>query len=170
MSDQLDVVMRGFMTALLTLKGLATILIALLMATTTGHLISFLIIIFHIDMLTGIIAGRVEMNKEGRKPKVFFLESSKMRQSVVKGTFYMFFFIGLFFITKILHINPIDIRITDKQFMLYELGLIICIGIEKYSIIENFKRMGFDIVAYVKKLAKTAWSVFDSIKNNKHEN
>lgn len=169
MSDQLEMAWRGFLTALLSLKGWLAVLISFLMATTVGHLIVYTIVVFHIDMITGILASRREMRKEGIKPKVFFLESSKMRQSVVKGGFYLWFFIGLFFLTKIMHIPAIDIRITDKHFMLYELGLIICIGIEKYSIIENFKRLGFDVLKMVKKISKAVWVTVDAVKNNKHE-
>jgi hypothetical protein len=44
----------------------------------------------------------------------------------------------------------------------------ICCVIEIYSIVfENFKRMGFDIIKQVKKIASSGWGVYKSIKNEK---
>lgn len=169
MSNQLDTVIRCFWTALLTLKGWGALLLAMLLASRTGHLVLFLVIIFHVDMITGILAGRKEAKARGEKPTVYFLESKKMRQSIVKAVFYMMFVVLLYFVSSILLIRPIDLFFSEVKFPLYEIGLIICIGIEKFSILENFKRLGFDVIAKVKTIAKQVWSVIGAVKNTNNE-
>jgi len=120
------------------------------------------------DFATGIWASYTEQrnNKAPTSKSGWFIESAKLRSSVVKSVFYMLFILGswamecLFFDKKISFTG-----VSSQPFTIVEIVIGICIAIEMYStLFENMKRAGYDIVAKVRKITKDVDSVVQSVK------
>ncbi len=150
-----------------SIKGWILMVLAVFLATRTGHLILFLIVVFHLDLITGILASYIKYKREKIKHEVYFLESEKFRMSIIKGGFYIWFTVGCYVIQQIFKID--DINVFGREFTLCELSLMVCIGIELYSNIENFKKMGFDLFGKIKTMAKGIWGLINAVKNKPNE-
>tara|TARA_R110000744_G_scaffold376168_1_gene490242 strand:- start:430 stop:993 length:564 start_codon:yes stop_codon:yes gene_type:complete len=127
------------------------------------------------DFITGMIASYIEW-KDGKveTPNVYFIESKKIRNTIVKSLSYLLFialiafFEVAFFTVNIPRLSEI---LSSKEFTGTEIAIGICVVIEFYSVLENFKRGGVDIIGKVKtvfgKIKSTKDALVSLIKKNK---
>lgn len=128
------------------------------------------------DFGTGILASWIEYKEKLKKEKdaehpPYFIESSKIRSSIIKAVVYMLF-IGLFMLFEMVFfkINITQLEsFTNRKFTGTEIVIIICFLVEFWSILENSKRAGFDIVGKIKSMIKNLLSVKDEISSIKEE-
>lgn len=114
-----------------------------------------------LDFITGIIASYTEDKKSKKTYKAYFIQSGRMRESVVKAIAYMFLIITTHVFVTVFSIPLITIPIVGIITSLTTLAFTICISIEVYSVFENLKRSGFDIFA---KLGKVITGITKGIK------
>ena len=121
----------------------------------------FLVIAYTLDFITGVIASFIERLREEKKiqevesftwkQKVIYffdnISSDQMKRSIVKGIAYSVFILCSHGIQFIFKIKPFSFSFSE---LVWDLPLIAVAGaivIELWSILlENFKRMGFDII------------------------
>ena len=121
----------------------------------------FLVIAYTLDFITGVIASFIERLREEKKIQevesftwkqnvVYFFDnisSDQMKRSIVKGIAYSVFILCSHGIQFIFKIKPFSFSFSE---LVWDLPLIAVAGaivIELWSILlENFKRMGFDII------------------------
>ena len=138
---------------------------------------TFLVIAYLLDFITGVIASFIERLEEEKKiqevesftwkQKVIYffdnISSDQMKRSIVKGIAYSVFILCSHGIQFIFKIKPFSFSFSD---LVWDLPLIAVAGaivIELWSILlENFKRMGFDII-------KIALEMFSKAKEVKKE-
>ena len=137
----------------------------------------FLVIAYLLDFITGVIASFIERLKEEKKTQevysftwrqkvVYFFDnisSDQMKRSIVKGIAYSVFIMCSCGIQFIFKIKPFSFSFSE---LVWDLPLIAVAGaivIELWSILlENFKRMGFDII-------KIGLGMFSKVKEVKKE-
>ena len=158
--------------SILTIPILATISLK----SNISSMLIILVVAIVLDFITGMIASYVQFkNGKTEKPKVYFIESSKIRNSIVKTLSYLLL-IGLvalfeiaFFTVNIPRLSEITF---SKNLTGTEITIGICFLIEFWSILENFKRGGVDIVGKVviifNKVKSAKDSVISLLKKNKN--
>lgn len=137
----------------------------------------FLVIAYTLDFITGVIASFIERLREEKKIQevesftwkqqvVYFFDnisSDQMKRSIIKGIAYSVFILCSHGIQFIFKIKPFSFSFSH---LVWDLPLIAVAGaiiIELWSILlENFKRMGFDII-------KIALGMFSKAKEVKKE-
>ena len=137
----------------------------------------FLVIAYILDFITGVIASFIERLREEKKiqevdsftwrQKVIYffdnMSSDQMKRSIVKGIAYSVFIMCSCGIQFIFKIKPFSFSFSE---LVWDLPLIAVAGaivIELWSILlENFKRMGFDII-------KIGLGMFTKVKEVKNE-
>ena len=137
----------------------------------------FLIIAYLIDFITGIIASFMERIAEEKKEQkvesftwkekvIYFFDnisSDQMKRSIVKGIAYSVFIMCSYGIQFIFKIKPFSFSFSELTWDLPLIAVAGAIVIELWSILlENFKRMGFDII-------KIALGMFTKVKEVKNE-
>ncbi|WP_444671273.1 phage holin family protein [Flavobacterium columnare] len=109
---------------------------------------------FILDFATGILASWVEHKK------------MPVRVSVVKAISYFVFIALIFGFEKAFGIKTFSIlNISDNQFTLTTIAIAFCSFIEFFSILENCKRSGFDIIGKSQEAAKKTWKIINFLKN-----
>ena len=121
-----------------------------------------------LDFITGVIASYVEDKKVNRDYKAYFIQSNKMRDSVVKSISYMFLIMLTQVFSIIFAIPLITIPIVGIVTSLTTLAFTICISIEVYSVFENLKRSGFDIFAKFKNVVNAVIKIIKYIVKTKN--
>lgn len=165
---------------LLTPKGIAFAIptfAGISLLSTQKLAFFFLVIVYLIDFITGIIASFMErIAKEKKEQEVenftwkekvvyFFdnISSDQMKKSIVKGIGYSLFILCSHGIQYIFKIKPFSFSFSHLVWDLPLLAVGGAIVIELWSILlENFKRMGFDII-------KIALGMFSKVKEVKNE-
>ena len=152
---------KYYLKMLISLKAMFTKTSGLILAIPTIAIsttidpqksILFLCLLFTIDFATGITGSYVEWIKTDRKTTL--ISSEKLRMSAVKLFTYfsgilVVYGVELVFFEKHFNFNSI----TDKDFTITSIAIAFFCAIEIYSIVfENFKKMGFDVLANIKKL------------------
>lgn len=137
----------------------------------------FLVIAYIVDFITGIVASFIERLKEEKKEQqvesftwkekvVYFFDnvsSDQMKRSIVKGIAYSVFILCSYGIQFIFKIKPFSFSFSELTWDLPLIAVAGAIVIELWSILlENFKRMGFDII-------KIALGMFSKVKEVKKE-
>jgi len=151
-------------------KGWALIAISQFVSLSgTGKGIVALISVFMVDFITGCIASWIEHKASDNKVKVYFIESAKIRKSIVKACGYMVFIFLAWVLTILYFDKIINIPYSTKDLTIVQIIIGICVAIEAWSNVENFKRMGFDMVGKITSLAKAGWELFRTIKTGKNE-
>lgn len=121
---------------------------------------------FILDFATGILASWVEHKKTPSPVKVYVLQSAKMRKSVVKAISYFVFIAFGFGFEKAFAIKAFSfLNISDNKFTITTMAIAFCSFIEFFSILENCKRSGFDIIGKSQEVAKKAWETINIFKN-----
>ena len=121
----------------------------------------FLVIAYIVDFITGVVASFIERLKEEKKEQqvdsftwkekvVYFFDnisSDQMKRSIVKGIAYSVFIMCSYGIQFIFKIKPFSFSFSELAWDLPLVAVAGAIVIELWSILlENFKRMGFDII------------------------
>ena len=121
----------------------------------------FLVIAYIVDFITGVVASFIERLKEEKKEQqvesftwkekvVYFFDnisSDQMKRSIVKGIAYSVFIMCSYGIQFIFKIKPFTFSFSELAWDLPLVAVAGAIVIELWSILlENFKRMGFDII------------------------
>ena len=137
----------------------------------------FLVVAYTLDFITGVIASFIERLREEKKiqevesftwkQKVIYffdnISSDQMKRSIVKAIAYSVFILSSYGIQFIFKIKPFSFSFSE---LVWDLPLIAVAGaiiIELWSILlENFKRMGFDII-------KIGLGMFTKVKEVKKE-
>lgn len=142
----------------LTLGMLTTIQTALLM----------LLVAYILDFVTGIYASYIEHRKNPQEVKVYIIQSSKMRKSVVKAISYFVFIAFSYAFERVFLIKAFSlVSISDLQLTITSVACAFCFAIEFFSILENLKRSGYDILGKAEKLIKTVWKFVGLVKGGK---
>ena len=114
--------------------------------------ILFLCLLFTIDFATGITGSYVEWIKTDRKTTL--ISSEKLRMSAVKLFTYFSGILVVYGVELVFFEKHFKFKsITDKDFTITSIAIAFFCAIEIYSIVfENFKKMGFDVFANIKKI------------------
>jgi hypothetical protein len=142
----------------------------------------FLVIAFLLDFITGVIASFMErLKKEKKEQQVDFLNwkekvvyffdnisSDQMKRSIVKGIAYSVFILCSSGIQHIFKIKPFTFSFSELTWDLPLIAVAGAIVIELWSILlENFKRMGFDIIKIALEMFSKAKEVKNEVMNLK---
>ena len=165
---------------LLTPKGMAFAIptfAGISLLSTQRLAFYFLIAAFFVDFITGVIASFMERIKREKleqhidkftlKEKIIYffdnISSDQMKRSIVKGIGYALFILCSYGIQHIFKIKPFAFSFSELTWDLPLLAVGGAIVIELWSILlENVKRMGFDII-------KIALGMFSKVKEVKNE-
>ena len=142
--------------------GWGIMFLSLLISNDTTMLYSFLCSVLFADYVTGFIASYIEDREKGTK--VYFLESSRLRASGVKVIGYFLVIVLTWFVSRFIYTENIRLFGVIREFNIHQLGLIMCIGIEFWSNIENVKRSGFDIVGKFESIVKKIWDLIKLVR------
>lgn len=155
-----------------TPTGMIVLVSAITFATLTTIQLSliFLFFAFIVDFLSGIYASWSEWKSKKLQIKIYLIESAKLRKSVGKAIAYMaaigftYGFELVFFIKSFkVSASGVDLTIT-----LVAVG--VCIAIEFFSVLENMKRSGFDLIGKIKTSFSKGWDVFRTAKGESEPN
>jgi phosphatidylserine synthase len=121
---------------------------------------------FFLDFFTGILASWMEQKNNPKEIKVYLIESAKLRKSVVKAITYALFILLVYFIEKIFFIKMISIEsISSQKLTITIIAVAFCLAIEFFSVIENLKRAGFDLIGSFKKMVKNIKNIIATVKS-----
>lgn len=155
-------------TVLTTAQGWIVLIAAQITTWSfTKKAIWILICMYVLDFVTGTYASWVEAKKSSDKPKAYFIESEKLRKSFAKAAGYCFFIAGVWILTSLFFDNKIGLPYSSREYTFHQLAIGACIGVEFWSNIENIKRAGFDLIGKSKQIARSAWDLIKTFKNEK---
>ena len=117
-----------------------------------------------LDFITGCWASYVEAKRQTEKHNVFLIESRKIRLSFSKMITYGTLILVSWGLSIAFFNKPFDIAYSTKQFTLLELTIGMCVCVECYSMIENMKRAGFDLIRKIKQIINNIWHLIDAAK------
>lgn len=140
-------------------------LFTLIITHDTAVLYAFFFIFFLLDYVTGILASYIE--NKNKEPKVYVIESERLRDSGVKAIGYMIVIIFSWFITKRIVVNPISIFGLTAPLTVHQIALAILGVIEAWSNLENIKRCGFDVIGSLKNVITGVKSIKDEVNTLK---
>lgn len=124
-----------------------------------------LVLALFLDLITGIVASWVEFKKSGEELKPpYFIESNKLRLSLLKLLVYLSIILLSYLITKVFFDNTFSLPASSKDFTVAEIATGLCIFIELWSLIENAKRAGFDIKKKLIDMGKSIKEVIKTLK------
>jgi len=117
-------------------------------------------IAYVVDFATGILASYIEQKKNPQVIKFYFIQSSKLRKSVVKAITYMVMIGGVFLFEKAFFIKKFHFsHVSEQDLTVTLIATAFCFAIEFFSVLENLKRSGFDIIENGKKMVKVIKSL-----------
>ena len=151
-----NIILGILLTPLITLSG----------STAVMTILVLLSLVF-IDFITGILASYVEFKKNPTVLKAYLIESHRLRDSVIKVVFYLIFIMIVHASFTILAIPFIKVFVLEL--VPFSVASVITILIEAFSIIENIKRAGFDVVKQLKIVVTKIMSVLKYVKDIKKE-
>lgn len=134
----------------------------------TALLVSMLFFMTFIDFITGVVASYIEDKKVKKEYKAYFIQSEKLRTSVLKTLSYMTLILVSHFFALIFGIGVVTIPIVGLTATLATLAFTMCISIETYSVFENLKRSGFDIFAKFKSVVNAVIKIIKYIVKTKN--
>jgi hypothetical protein len=132
-------------------------------------------IVFLLDFISGVRASWVEyLKQKDTDPnfvlKSYFIESVKLRKSITKAIAYIILILGSYAIEQIFLIKEIDVQVSHAKFTLSIIATLICFSIELFSIFENLKRLGYDLLGNITSSVKKAWRFFRLVKDGEENN
>lgn len=153
-----------------------TPLVAMPIMTTTHKALILLGGLFVVDFITGIWASYTEEKEKLEiKPKGFMqklahllnvVSSSKLRLSAVKFVTYSIAALTAKAVEWAFINGDFEPHEKLQRMSLTTIVVAFLCGIEAYSIlIENAKRLGFDLIKKIKTISSKGWSLYKSIKN-----
>lgn len=142
-----------------TLAALSTVQLSLI----------FLFVAFIFDFITGIFASWVEWKNKKLKIQTYLIESVKLRKSIGKAITYMAVISFTYGLEALFFIKSFNLAVSDKQITVTLVAVGVCIAIEFFSIIENGKRSGFDLIEKINITAKNIWKTIRNIKGETND-
>lgn len=174
--SELAIYLKSFSKIFLSIKsmfktpiGIVLILpsVSLALLSNLQLILLLMLIAYIVDFATGILASWIEYKKSNEKIKVYLIESTKLRKSVIKAVSYMLFIAGVYLFEKAFFIKTIAITsVSDKELTITSIAVAFCFAIEFFSILENLKRSGFDLIGQFKSGAKKIHSLIKSAKGD----
>lgn len=148
----------------------ALCIITLPALTTAQQTLLLLAILFVADFITGVCASYMEykaLPPVDRSRSKHTISSAGLRMSGVKFITYGIGIITAYLLESIFFIKEFEpTQITTQKLTLTTAVALFFCAIEMYSIFfENIKRMGFDLLEVIKKMAREAWAVYKDLKN-----
>jgi hypothetical protein len=147
--------------------------IVLLISTVTIATLStiqmsllFLFISFIFDFLTGIYASWVEWKNEKIQITTYLIESKKLRKSVGKAIAYMAAIGFTYGFELVFFIKSFKISASGANLTITLIAVGVCVAIEFFSVLENMKRSGFDLIGKAKKGFAQLWDLFRTAKGD----
>lgn len=122
----------------------------------------FLLLFFIIDYVTGLGAAWRERGQNNASAP-FFFESRKMRMSLLKACTYLMFILMSWMMWLLFFDGTVQLPVSTKEVNIIGITIGICIAIECWSILENCKRMGFDIIGGIATAFKGFWKSYKTI-------
>jgi len=126
-------------------------------------------ILFTIDFVTGVWASYVEYKKaKGLTPAngEYLITTQKLRLCIVKFISYSLAIALAWVVGFLFTIQEFSLHSAMRKFTLPTIVTISCSIIEVYSIFfENFKRMGYDLIAKIRNIIETIYTIYKIIKN-----
>lgn len=123
-------------------------------------------VVFIIDYITGLVASWTEWKAAKVKRSTYFLESKKFRKSLLKATTY-FLFVGMSYLMWYLVFDGgVQLPVSNKEVNIITVAFGICIAIECWSILENMKRSGYDILGAFRTAFKGFLKTYNEVKKN----
>lgn len=119
-------------------------------------------IVFVVDFTTGCFASWKESCIKNKSWS--FFSSRRFRDSINKGLTYLLFICMSYVVWILFHNEPIQLPLLTKKLNIIQIAFGICLAIEFWSILENMKRLGFDIIGKINATAKGFWKTTKSIK------
>lgn len=135
----------------------------------TSKAILALVIVYILDFITGCWASWKEHKENPQPIRAYFIESAKIRKSIVKATGYMMFIFLAWVLTILYFDREVRLPYSKKDLTIVQIVIGVCIATEGWSIIENFKRMGFDLVGRVTGAYKAICNIIKTFKKGKDE-
>lgn len=152
---------KMFAKPLFTIPAIA---IGSISTVQTALIILFFAFIF--DFASGITASYFEQKRNPKKIKVYLLESSKMRKSIIKAISYLAFIFFIYCFEKVFLIKSFSFEsVSTLQFTITSIACAFCFMIEFFSILENCKRCGFDILGKGQAMIKKIYNL-KKVANN----
>lgn len=130
--------------------SLTKIALAIVIANSTTTQLSFYIFLamMAFDFATGILAAYIEQLKNPKEIKVYLVKSSRARESLVKLITYLMVIAFMYMFEITLKMKPFEFDNDYFQVSLTisNITILICAVIEFFSVLENAKRSGFDVI------------------------
>lgn len=124
-------------------------------------------VVFMIDFFTGLSASYKEYRKDKSELSApYFLQSKKLRHSILKACTYFVFIIMSWIMWRLFFNGEIPMPLSDKAINIIEAAFGLCIAVECWSIIENIKRLGFDLFGEILKAIKGFRSTGKELKGD----
>lgn len=142
--------------------GWLTMIFTILITSDTTMLVSFFVSTLIADYFTGIYASYIEHKKSGDVAKVYITESERLRESGTKVIGYLLIIVLSWFISNHIYLDTVKLFGVIREFNVLQLSLIMCIGIEFWSNLENMKRAGFDVIGKFENITKNIWKLVRS--------
>lgn len=121
-----------------------------------------LVVVFLVDYATGLGASWAERHtRESSSP--FFLQSKKMRDSLLKACTYLLFIFMSWVMWYLFFDGTVTLPISTKPINIISITIGVCIAVEMWSILENMKRMGFDLLGKIVRTFKTFWKTYNEV-------
>ncbi|MCZ2393048.1 MAG: phage holin family protein [Chitinophagales bacterium] len=126
-------------------------------------------VVFVLDYITGLSAYWIEWRKDKVKNDIetpYFFQSKKMRKSLVKAITYFLFVAMAWLMWFMFFDGTMRFPMSTREFNVINIAFGICIAIECWSILENMKRMGYDLIGAIGKAFKNFWKTYHVIKDD----
>lgn len=117
-----------------------------------------------IDFITGCWASWIEFKRAKTTASVYFIESRKLRESFSKMVTYGSLIMISWGLSTAFFNTSFSLAYSSKQFTLVELTIGLCICVECWSMLENMKRAGFDLIGKIKLIIKNIWQLINAAK------
>jgi hypothetical protein len=143
----------------ITLAALSTVQLSLI----------FLFVAFTFDFMTGIFASWSEWKNKKLKVNTYLIESVKLRKSIGKAITYMAVISFTYGLELLFFIKSFNVSVSDKEITITLVAVGVCIAIEFFSVLENAKRSGFDLIAKINSVAKSVWKIIRNVKGENNE-
>lgn len=149
-----------------TPTGMIVLASAITLATLTTIQMSliFLFFAFIVDFLSGIYASWSEWKAKKIKVTTYLIESAKLRKSVGKAIAYMAAIGFTYGFELVFFIKSFKVSASGRDLTITLIAVGVCIAIEFFSVLENMKRSGFDLIGKIKEGFKNGWGVVRSAK------
>lgn len=136
------------------------------LSTSQQAFIIFLLMLA-LDFATGIFASWIEYKNNPKPIDVYFIESKKLRQSLAKMVTYGICIIFVYMFEIVLQIKPFEFDNAwfSVSLTIGNITIILCALVEFYSILENAKRSGFDVIGKAGELLDGLITAKEKITN-----